>query len=96
LDVEGAELGALRGARRVLAEQRPVLLVEVYDIRTRPWRYRAREIVEFLHRDGYEWFRPKEDGTLESVRAGLDFYDANLVAIPEENVRRLIDSMGLF
>src|SRR5258708_8062722 len=49
LDVEGSELDVLKGALGLLqAIPRPVLLVEVYDIRTQPWGYKAREIVEFL------------------------------------------------
>ena len=49
LDVEGAELSVLKGAPQLLANgPRPVILIEVFDIRTQPWGYAAREIIRFL------------------------------------------------
>jgi FkbM family methyltransferase len=85
LDVEGAELDVLKGAGGLLRTiPRPVLLVEVYDIRTQPWGYKAREIVEFLDQKGYRWFELLSDGSVRPVEPTLQVYDANLVAIPEE------------
>jgi FkbM family methyltransferase len=85
MDVEGAELDALRGAAGILGDAaRPVVLAEVYDIRTSPWGYAAREIVRFLSALNYRWFALREDGTLEPVSAEQSSYDANLVAVPSE------------
>ena len=85
MDVEGAELDALRGATRILSgAARPVVLAEVYDIRTGPWGYAAREIVRFLAALNYRWFAVHEDGTLELVSVEQNSYDANLVAVPSE------------
>jgi len=54
LDVEGAELDVLKGASNLLEHsRRPIFLIEVYDIRTQPWGYRAFEIVEFLKKISY-------------------------------------------
>jgi tRNA (mo5U34)-methyltransferase len=90
LDVEGAELSALKGARQLLSRQpRPVILAEVQDIRTAPWGYRAREVVRFLVSANYLWFRPLADGSLEGLDATLEEYDGNFVAIPEERVAAL-------
>jgi len=85
LDVEGAELEVLKGALGLLqTAPRPVLLVEVYDIRTQPWGYEAREIVQFLDEQGYRWFELLTTGSIQSIAHNLRVYDANLVAIPEE------------
>lgn len=85
LDVEGAELDVLKGAIGILQTRpRPVLLVEVYDIRTQPWGYRATEIVGFLARQHYSWFELLSDGSLRPIAPNLQVYDANLLAIPEE------------
>jgi len=95
LDVEGSELDALKGAVRLLATApRPVLMVEVYDIRTEPWGYQARQIVQFLSRAAYEWFSLRDDGTPQAIEPNKDRYDANLVAVPCERVRFFLDSFG--
>lgn len=87
LDAEGAELSILRGSGDLLSKApRPTLLVEVYDIRTRPWGYDAREIIRFLAERDYLWFRLLEQGGLESVQADGSVFDDNFVAIPRENL----------
>jgi FkbM family methyltransferase len=93
-DVEGAELDALKGATSTLqTPPKPVLMVEVYDIRTEPWGYRAHEIVRFLHQVGYDWFSIESDGTPTLIEPTLDRYDANLVAVPRENVQAFLESI---
>jgi FkbM family methyltransferase len=88
LDVEGAELSALKGFARLLrGVARPAILVEVQDIRTQPWGYPSREIVEYLNRAGYRWFELNLDGSLRPTANDLENYDANLVALPGERER---------
>ena len=96
LDVEGAELGVLRGASTLLSRpRRPVFMVEVYDIRTRPWGYSAREIVQFLTQRGYTWFLPAEKGKPVPIDASKSALDANLVAVPVEQMQSFRDSASL-
>jgi len=83
LDVEGGELDVLKGAVRLLeGSAPPVLLVEVSDMRTKPWGYRAKEIVEFLCSRGYEWFELSEDGIIQPAKINCETHDTNLVAVP--------------
>jgi FkbM family methyltransferase len=90
IDVEGAELDVLSGAERLLESRpRPVMLVEVSDTRTGPWGYKARDILVFLEERGYRWFRPAENGTLRSIRAGVGHWDDNLVAVPQERMEEI-------
>jgi FkbM family methyltransferase len=49
IDVEGAELAVLRGARKMLLDARPVVLVEIHDLGA---GYRA-EVMQFLDACGY-------------------------------------------
>jgi FkbM family methyltransferase len=49
IDVEGAEMAVLRGARRMLLDVRPVVLVEIHDLGA---RHRA-EVMQFLDTCGY-------------------------------------------
>jgi FkbM family methyltransferase len=90
LDVEGAELSVLEGAGNLLqGDSRPVILTEVQDIRTRAWGYRAREIVDLLVDKNYCWYSLKADGTLQPAATDLDYYDANLVALPTERAESI-------
>jgi FkbM family methyltransferase len=84
LDVEGAELSVLKGAKKLLATKpRPVILCEVDEIRSAPWNYRAVEIYDFLVNAGFEWFSCKSDGLLAPFPRKEEFH-SNLVAIPAE------------
>lgn len=90
LDAEGAELSVLRGAGELLrGASRPAVLVEVQDIRTKAWGYRARQIVEFLTDRGYCWFAVRSDGSLRVADVDLEWYDANLVALPAERAEEI-------
>jgi FkbM family methyltransferase len=92
LDVEGGELSVLKGGPELLRRQpRPVILVEVQEIRTKPWGYPARDIVHFLSCAGYLWFRPLPNGNLEGITPHEKEYDGNFVAVPEEQVSALTD-----
>ena len=84
LDVEGGELDALRGATELLSSFRPVALIEVQDVRTRPWGYAAREIIDFMQQRGYQWYRPTSDGSLTPLDTSARDYDGNFVACPRE------------
>jgi len=96
IDVEGAELDGLHGACHLLrTAYRPVILAEVYDIRTKPWGYSAREIIRFLASFDYLWFRLLADGTPVEIESDRDVYDSNLVAVPRERVAEVLQSLRL-
>jgi FkbM family methyltransferase len=91
MDVEGAELNVLKGAGELLAKSpRPVWLIELFDMRTAPWGYAAREVVQLLAKRGYRWYEIQLDGSLTPVEADRDVYDANLVAVPPEREREVL------
>lgn len=85
LDVEGGELPLLEGAAELLERRpRPVILAEVQDVRTQPWGYRAKEIIDHLARRGYKWFTPLADGSMELLDVTANEFEGNFVAFPEE------------
>jgi FkbM family methyltransferase len=90
LDVEGGELDVLKGAEKLLGRRpRPVVLAEVQDLRTEPWGYRAKEIIEYLRRKGFTWFEIAADGTLAETDVSAKVYDGNGVACPAERLEQL-------
>ena len=95
LDVEGGELDALHGATRLLhGESRPAILAEVQDIRTLPWGYPAKEIIQFLIRMDYRWFVIAAKGALLPISCDQESYDANLVALPVERTEEFLRLLG--
>jgi FkbM family methyltransferase len=85
LDVEGAEREVFKGAARLLdCRPRPVILVEVQDIRTEPWGYRAKDIICYLSARGFKWFRLSAGGCLQYLDLAPEVFDGNFVAWPEE------------
>ncbi len=85
LDVEGAELATLKGAAQLLERRpRPIILAEVQDVRTLPWGYPAREIIEHLKDKGYKWFRLNKDGVARELDVTQRDFEGNFVACPEE------------
>lgn len=57
MDIQGGELGALRGGSRTLAEGRPVLVVEVESGSLRRLGGSAEELLTLLRDAGYECWR---------------------------------------
>jgi FkbM family methyltransferase len=57
IDIEGAELFALRGAERVLSEQRPIVFAEMLRKLARPFGYHPNDIIALMARHGYECYR---------------------------------------
>jgi FkbM family methyltransferase len=88
MDIEGAELSALRGATRVFRDLQPVLLCEIVEERTAPWHYRGLEIIELVRSWGYEWFGFAGGGRLEPVPAAQETFSANFVAFPRNRIPR--------
>lgn len=87
LDVEGGELDVLKGAEMLFqGRPRPVVLAEVQDVRTLPWGYHAKAILDHLTTRGYRWFRLLPDGSLGDVDLTAEEFDGNFVACPSESI----------
>lgn len=82
VDVEGAELEVLRGARRVLRDQRPWLILEVSDLVGPETEDRAAGILEFLAGFDYRFFRISRHKRLREIDTAALRGFQNVLACP--------------
>lgn len=86
IDVEGAELGVLRGAEKLLADHRPVMIIEFEESRQRMAGTSCAELSQHLRDRGYLLYRigEKPDQALEPYVIGPNEpRSLNVLAIPE-------------
>jgi FkbM family methyltransferase len=85
IDVEGAELAVLRGARRTLARFLPFIVMEYSETTSRDAGYRREDLVDELRGLGYEVFGLAEDET-DVKPYPLELWSgraiANILAVP--------------
>lgn len=94
MDVEGGELEVLKGAARLFQGPRlPALLLEVSDLRTAAWNYKAREILHLLQERSYTFFSVSAGGSLVPPDYSEDYLDTNLVALPQRARQAIVERL---
>jgi FkbM family methyltransferase len=84
IDVEGAELFVLQGAKRILLESRPVILFEALE-QTQEYGYHQQEVFDFLAAAGYHFYAANGGGEALEVRPG--FSDVrNYFCVPDDSL----------
>lgn len=84
MDVEGGEWNVLKGAGQLLTRKpRPVILLELSDMRSAPWNYRCSELRDFLEKYGYSLFSFEKRGKLLPT-PNQEEYNENVLAVPSE------------
>jgi hypothetical protein len=63
-------------------------------IRTLPWGYAARDIIQFMVRMDYRWFAIAAKGALLPISCDQETYNANLVALPAERTEEFLSLLG--
>ena len=82
IDVEGGERDVIAGGESLWrSESAPIVLMEINDLRTERWGYRATEILRYFEKLGYRAFKPTKGGvTLHKIQ---DYYSfTNLLLVP--------------
>lgn len=70
MDIEGAELPALKGGLRLIQRFRPTLFIELNEVTSRAAGYTMQYLVAWLYEQNYEIQRIEDDGCLAPL--GID------------------------
>lgn len=88
IDIEGSELPALRGAERILSQpDAPTIVLEMSDINTAGFGYKALDIWDYLSEFGYCLYRFDHKGQICGLASRPSDFSRpqNLVAVKEKN-----------
>jgi len=64
-------------------------------VRTAPWNYRAKEILDLVKKADYEWFEISTNGALLPANIHCETYDDNFVAVPNERKNEIAEYLSL-
>jgi FkbM family methyltransferase len=94
MDIEGAELAALRGAQRLFAEQRPLVYTELNASHCARYGYTPQEIFDYYGSRNYQGFIAGSNDGLEPV--GVAEYansgKQNVWFVPQEEIAAFVSS----
>lgn len=82
-DIEGAELMAFRGAKNVLKNHRPSLMVEVTRGSSAAFGYTPEILLDFLEGFGYDFFFIYQGKLSKITESILPYFHGNCFAIPK-------------
>ena len=91
LDIQGAELGALRGAEALVETYRPVLIVEADEVTTVAFGYSPRDLCAYLESLRYSLFGISEKRGRVLLPFTLKSHEPvphDLVCIPEHRLHK--------
>ena len=95
LDVEGAEVAALRGATTILRDHRPVLVLEVCAEALAGGGSTVGDLEALLAGAGYAWFEIDDStGALHPGAMLAAGGDRNVAAAPVERAGALLEAIG--
>ena len=87
IDIEGAELLALEGAKRLISkDDAPIIICEVSDLTTAAYGISARMILDWLKKHGFETYEINpEFGSIVPVQEKEKYIYSNIIASKSNN-----------
>lgn len=85
LDVEGAELEVLEGAKNVLLESKPHIFIEVWGSHKKNFSPENDKVTLYLHNLGYLFYTINNNCKLTLIKSGDFVEDFNFLAIHSDN-----------
>jgi FkbM family methyltransferase len=86
IDVEGAELPVLKGGIATISRFHPYLIIEIQDQTASEAGYQAADILEWLERVGYSFFKIARKGRLKEISAETLGGFQNVFCVPPGSV----------
>ena len=83
IDVEGAEMRVLKGMESVIERNHPTMIIEISDAWLKELGSSSAEVLEFLHKHGYQVLEIREPDCIEVVEPPLKQIDA--LCIPADH-----------
>lgn len=85
MDVEGAEMNVLQGARGILSKHRPIVYSEINDIFLRRFSHSIADVSDFFLQHEYRALRLDNNGFIETNLSASGGFD--VLFVPQENYR---------
>lgn len=82
IDIEGAELPALRGAEQILKAYKPLLIIEILEDTAQSAGYSRRDIIDYLADLGYSFKAILTKGRTRSISSELNPAITDILCIP--------------
>ncbi len=90
IDIEGAELFALRGASQLISKHRPLLFVELYEEYCQRYKYKPEEVFDFFSNLKYGSYQHDNNNTWVQIKACNYSGKGDVWFIPIEQVSSFV------
>jgi FkbM family methyltransferase len=86
IDIEGAELFALKGAKNLLAKYKPTILIEINPVFLEGFRLTQQDVISFLNDNGYKIFYLENNSSKLSIVENKPLWKDNFILIHKSKI----------
>jgi FkbM family methyltransferase len=86
IDIEGAELFALQGAKNLLAKYNPAILIEINPVFLEGFKLTQENVVSFINENGYEIFHLANNSSKLNIAETRPLWKDNFILIHKSKI----------